>query len=126
MLGHGLRSPWLQLVSNLHPLLGHDCVSFFYEVRNIYSLCRVLHLPLVVGNELELLVRLPPRLVESHVGSVLEEAHLGGVSPVLGPDHDQTLQLHVAAEGDVEQQLLVGVGYDELQKERTRGELANG
>ena len=70
----------------------------------------------MIGNELELLIWLSSRLVESHVGSVLEEAHLGGVLPVLGPNHDQPLQFHVAAEGDVEQQFLVGVRYNELQK----------
>ena len=70
----------------------------------------------MVGNELEFLIRLSSRLVESHVWPVLEEAHLGGVLPVLSPDHDQPLQFHVAAEGDVEQKFLVCIGYDKLQE----------
>ena len=47
---------------------------------------------------------------------VLEEAHLRGVLSILGADHDQPLQFHVATERDVEEQLLVGVGYDKLRR----------
>ena len=48
---------------------------------------------------------------------VLEEPHFGGVLAVLGADHDQPLQFHVAAEQKVEDQLLVDIRYDKLRRQ---------
>ena len=108
------RFPFPAHLNSYYPLARHR-----ERILQCYSLGGVLDLSLVVGDELELLIGLSPRLVERHVRPVLEEAHLGRVLPVLGADHDQALQLDVAAEGDVEEQLLVGVGYNELQNMET-------
>jgi hypothetical protein len=87
-------------------------------ILSIILLCRVLDLSFIVPDQFKLLVRLSPGLVKRHVRSVFEEAHLGRVTPVLGADHDQTLELHVAAERNVEEELLVGVGGHGLKRKR--------
>ena len=77
------------------------------------SLCWVLYNPPGILGQLKLLIGLSCCVVKGHLGTVLEDPHLTRMGSVVRTDYYDPLELHVACEGDVEEQLLVSItGYE--------------
>ena len=75
----------------------------------LYLLWSIFNSSIGVLYEIEFLVGFGGGQIERHVGPVLKQPDLGWSGPLLPSHHDQTFELDVASERDVEQQFFVSV-----------------